>query len=139
MSTFVLASLVTRSWWCGLLLLCCNEGNLRSDHKHKLCNFVTSPILMSSMFSSLSGTSGDMQTGGNCNNTDISTAAAARAALQDFFVKLLGKTKTFACTQSNNHRITFLFQFKKSLLLLLRRLLIAATCTCHYCYHYCDC
>lgn len=28
-----------------------------------------------------------MKAGGNCNNTDISTAAAARAALQDFFVK----------------------------------------------------
>mgnify|MGYP002803544019 FL=1 len=28
-----------------------------------------------------------MKAGGNCKNTDISTAAAARAALQDFFVK----------------------------------------------------
>lgn len=28
-----------------------------------------------------------MKAGGNCNNTDISTAAAARAALQNFFVK----------------------------------------------------
>merc|ERR1719343_1944047 len=26
-----------------------------------------------------------MKTGGNCNNTDISTAKAARAAVQDFF------------------------------------------------------
>ncbi|CAJ1405327.1 unnamed protein product [Effrenium voratum] len=34
-----------------------------------------------------------MKTGGNCNNTDVTTAAAARAALQDFFVKLFPEFK----------------------------------------------